>query len=334
MPHITIKDVASFAGVSVGTASMALNDSPKISESTRKKVWEVARKLDFSKNPYARSLSLNQSKTIGFLVTDLRNPYFGEMAGYLQDEINARGYSLMLGMCHESIAQQKMLAENFVNNGIDGMIVVPVAQKNPDLTHIYRLLERKFPLVFISGYYQGLSSNCIMSDLRKGSYELTKYLLETGRTHIVMITGQQDLVPSRERIAGMEQAYAEEGLELKPDQLYEAAALGLHAGYAATKEILARGRPDAITAINDILSMGVLNFLHEASISIPDGIAVAGYDDLEFSRILETPLTTVRQPLQQMCHESVDLLFRLMNGGMPEKEPVRLSPALIVRASS
>lgn len=332
--QVTIKDVAALAGVSVGTVSMVLNNSPKISMPTRDLVQQAVEKLDYKRNPYARSLSLSSSDLIGFLVTDLSNPFFGVMTGFLQKEVTDRGKSLMVGLTQESITQEKILVEKVLDHGADGLIIVPVAENDPDLSHLYKLANKKFPLVMISGYYQGFPGNCVMTDLAKGSYDLTKHLLETGHVSVTLISGLPQLVPSQERIKGFVQAHTEKGIRVSSQQIVTAGSLNFEGGFEVTKRIIKNGRPDAIIAINDVLAMGALSCLKTMNIAVPEEISIAGYDDLSFSGILETPLTTIRQPIHQMCTQAVDMLFELMNGGHSVKTPVLLEPNLVLRKST
>ena len=333
MARASIRDVAALADVSVGTVSMVLNNSNKVSIHTRMNVLDAIKKLNYKRNPYARSLSLNKSHNIGFIVTDLTNPYFGMMVGHLQQEVNSRENSLMLGMTENTVRLEKRLIESLVNSGVDGLIIVPAHERDPDIAHIHALLSQKIPTVFISSHYTGIESNCVMTDLAKGSYDMTRYLLETGHRNILYISGYRGLVLSELRIQGFVEAHRDMGLLVAPDQIVEADPI-FQGGYSAAKQALGAKRPDAIMAINDVLCMGVLSYLHEAGLSVPDDISVAGYDDLLYSGMLETPLTTVRQPIQEMCACAVEMLFHLIHGGETNPKPLLLAPTLIVRTST
>lgn len=328
----TIRDVAALANVSVATVSMVLNGSEKISEQTREKVLEAVQKMDYRRNPHARSLSSSKSFTVGLAMTDLTNPFFGMMVGHIQREIDARGYNLILGMTKNSAKQEKKLVEKFLDSGVDGVLIVPVHERNPNLAHIYELSRRNLPFVYISTYYPSTTASCVMTDLAKGSYDMTRFLLEKGQRDIVLISGYRELVLSEQRIQGFQQAHAEIGLTLKPDQIIEAEP-DFQSGYDAAREIIANRRPDAIMTVNDIMSMGVMAYLHEADIRVPEDVSVAGYDDLLFSSMLETPLSTIRQPIKEMCRQAVDMLFLQMEGGMQESKQVLLEPELIIRKS-
>lgn len=330
----TIKDVAQLADVSVGTVSMVLNNSNKVKHATKEMVLEAINKLQYKRNPYARSLSLSKSNTIGLVVTDLTNPYFGMTVEHIQKEVDLRNNSLMIGVSQDTIRIEKKAVEHLVSSGVDGLILVPAYVREPDLTHIYDLIARDFPLVFLSSYYSGVPAGCVMTDLAKGSYNMTRTLLMAGHKKILFIGGFRELVLSQKRLEGFIQAHCDFGFQVSPEQIIEVPLPNYQNGYEAAKAILSKCKPDAIMTINDVLSMGVLGYLHESGISVPDDISVAGYDDLIYSEMLETPLTTVRQPIKDMCAEAVNMLFTKINGGSLEQQTVLLEPQLTIRAST
>lgn len=334
MSGATIKDVAQLASVSVGTVSMVLNNSEKVKPETRVNVLRAVEKLNYKRNPYARSLSLNKSHTVGFIVTDLTNPYFGMIVEHLQREIDARANSLMIGVSQDMIRLEKKLVDRLVGNGVDGLIFVPAYAHNPELSHIYDLVSRRFPMVSLTTYYEGVPCGCVMTDLAKGSYDMTKYLLDAGYRDILFLCGFRELVLSKTRLEGFLRAHRDAGLSVRTDQIVEAPQANYQSGYEAAKEFLKRHTPDAIMSINDVLSMGVLGYLHEAGVRVPEDISVAGYDDLIYSGMLETPLTTVRQPIGEMCAAAADMLFSLIDGAEAPEQPVLLEPKLTIRAST
>lgn len=332
----TIRDVAALANVSVGTVSMVLNGSDKITEQTAKKVMDAVAKVNYRRNPHARSLSSSRSYTIGLAMTDLTNPFFGMMVGHLQREIDRHGYSLILGMTKNSVEQEKKLIEKFLDAGVDGVLIVPAHERNPELSHIYQLISHRMPFAYVSTYYTGTKGSCVMTDLAKGSYDLTKYLLDMNHKNIAFISGYRELVLSDQRIKGFIRAHRDRGIEIRYDQILETEP-DFQSGYDAARRVFERFRPDAIMTINDVMSMGVMAYLHEINMRVPEDISVAGYDDLLFSSMLETPLTTVRQPIKEMCRQAVDMLFGAIeedDGCRAEAKRVLLEPELMIRKST
>lgn len=328
----TIRDVARAANVSVGTVSMVLNRSDKVSEVTRQRVQGVIDALDYRRNPHARSLKLNKSCSVGFLVTDLSNPFFGSMVGAMQDEVNARDNALVLGMTQNRISQERRALERLVRDGVDGLIMVPAHERNPDTSHVREQIERGMPLVFISSYYVGVECGCVMTDLARGAYLLTRHLLEQGRRRIAFVGGYRTLALAELRIQGYVKAHAEAGVPVDEALILEGDPV-FEGGREAAEHLLALC-PDAIMGVNDLVGMGILSLLREKRVRVPDDIAVAGYDDLLFASMLETPLTTVRQPVKQMCACAAEMLFRQIEGAPGSAQSVLLEPTLVVRAST
>ena len=334
MGKVTIKDVATLAGVSVGTVSMVLNNSPKVSEEKRAIVHIAIEKLSYRRNPYARSLSLSTSRTIGFLAPGFTNPFFGAMAASLQNAVSKRGYSLMLGLTDKSSEQEARLVDQFLDHGVDGLLIIPVEEPNPKLNHIYNLIKTKFPCVFISSYYKGLKKNCVMTELYEGSYLMTSYLLDHEYKSLVLVAGNPEVITFQERINGFKQAFFDRGMIAKDSQIVEASGMSFQGGYDSISKVLSTLNPDAILAINDVMAMGIISSLKASGINVPEDVAVAGFDDLSISAIQETPLTTVRQPMDEMCNKAVDLLFDLINGNPGIEEPLYIQPEIVLRKST
>lgn len=310
MKKPTIKDVAALANVSVGTVSMTLNNSPKISDDTKKNVMEAVEKLGYRRDPFARSLSLSTSRTIGFLVPDLTNPFYGEMTGFLQQEIENRNHGMMLGLTNENSRQEAKLVDMMLDHGVDGLVIVPVLEESPRLKHLYNLLNTSFPVVFLGTYYKQMPINCVMADLSEGTYKITKRLIETGHSNIILISGSEKLVAFSERIKGFRQAFSEYGVAFDESRIVVIEGMSYKGGYSAIGDIYDRLKPDAIVAINDVMAMGVIGKLKSKGIRVPEDVSVAGYDDISISSIQETPLTTVHQPLKELCSKAIDMLFK------------------------
>ncbi len=333
MSGTTIKDVARAALVSVGTASMALNGKPGVNEETRERVIEIARNLNYKPNPYARFLTCKQTNIIGLIVTDITNPFFGNVINYVQRELSGNGYDIMLGISRGSIKEEKKIIQKFIDMQVDGVIVVPSHNPVSDTSHYTELEKVKIPACFITSYYPDINASCIMTDLRDGSYQLTKYLLENGHHRIVYLVGNLSVPVSSLRVDGYTFAYRDAGITHNPEWIITT-DVTLQGGYDGTRLVLSKFHPDAIITINDFMAMGVLKCLKENNIDVPRDISVAGYDDLIYSSMLETPLTTVHQPLEQICQRTVSLFLKELKKPDTIREKILLKPSLVVRASS
>lgn len=333
MAVVTIKDVAKAAGVSLGTASMALNGKEGVHEETRRRVLEVSRALGYRPNQYAKLLISKQTNTAGLIVTDISNPFFGLIIKRVEQELEAQGYGLMLGMSDGSISKEKKILRKFIDLRVDGVIIVPSHKQFPNISHLGELRERGVPLCFITTYYEDIDASCVMTDLSDGSYQLTRYLLNTGHKRLVYIMGNRATPVASLRAEGFQSAFHKAGMDPKRGEIVVDEAT-FEGGYHATDQLLKQSLPDAVLAMNDIMAMGVIKRLKEANVPVPDVVSVAGYDDLIYASLLETPLTTVRQPVDQMCARAVELLVNDMRGRQGAAEKILLKPSLVVRAST
>jgi len=334
MAVITIKDVAKTANVSVGTASMALNGKRSVNTLTKEKVLATAKNLGYHPNKYARLLNSKRTNVIGLIVTNIVNPFFGIITDNVQEELARKKYDVMLGISNDSISKEQDFVNKFIEMQVDGVILVPSSMQAPNISHLNALKEREIPFCYITTYYIDIPAPCVMTDLSEGSYQLTKHLLETGHKKIVYIVANRTIPASNLRVEGYLNAYRDGGVRFSPEWIYIAEP-SFKGGYNSTNTIL-KGKhfPDAILTMNDIMAMGVLKHLKENRIRVPEDISVAGYDDLIYTPLLETPLTTVQQPMEQMCRKAVDILINKIENPDCINEKVLLRPELILRNST
>lgn len=333
--NITIKDVAAYTGLSVGTVSMALNNSEKIAPKTKEIVAKAVAELGFRKNPFGKFLSTKTSKTIGCIVPDITNQFYGEMVAFLQQELEKRDYGLVIGFANENSVQESKLITQFIDRGVDGIISVPVADSKHDISQIKQLYEEDFPIVFIAAYYKDLPYYTVMADLEDGMYQLTKEFLNRGYRNIVCVVGDEELVPTGDRIKGFKKAFQDAGVELKHNSMIKANNVTYIGGYSAiVNEMFSRESPEVIFTINDIMAMGVINALRTRGKHIPEDIRVAGFDDISMASYLETPLTTVNQSVKEMCKQTVELLMQRINGETPDKGIRKIPTSVVIRASA
>lgn len=331
---VSIKDVAAYVGLSVGTVSMSLNNSEKIADKTKSIVKKAAEELGFKKNPFARSLSTQSSGMVGCIVPDLTNNFYGEMIAHLQADLAELGYGLVVGCSNESSRLENKLIEQFLDKGVDGIISVPVSEVEPDLTEIKKLIQRDYPIVFISSYYREIPRYTVMCDLKDGMYKLAKNMFEQGHRNFVIITGNKKLVPSGERVDGLMKAVKEFDIKVDDSNFIEADKVTFIGGYSAINDIYNEKKPDLVLAINDIMAMGIISSLKSQKVRIPEDVSVTGFDDIAIAAFQETPLTTVSQSLNQMSKRAVKLLLDRINKESQEFGVDRVPAEVVLRKST
>lgn len=304
---ISIKDVAKMANVSVATVSLALNNRKGVKPETARRIREVAEKLHYRPNQNARSLKTDKSRMIGLIVPEIENPFYASVVENIRAESEANGHMMLLGICNQSSEKEQYYVLDFISRGVDSIIIAPNIQLENDYRHFYTLQDEGIPYTFITAKYEGIAANCVMTDIYDGSYQLVEYLLDAGYHKIFLISVDRRIMAAYLRINGYRDAYKKAGLEYKEDWIYTTLPDFKHGSDIAHQ--IVDLQPDAIITINDILSLGVLKFLKDKNIRVPGEIAVAGYDDILFASLAETPLTTVRQPIPQLCKKAVEIVL-------------------------
>ncbi len=333
MGRTTIKQIAQATGVSTAAASFALNNKPGVSEETKQRVLAAAKELNYFIDENARSLKTKKSGYLGLIVTDIRNPFFAGIVHEFNRYAEHMGYRVLLGISNDSIKKEAEYIRLFVAKGVEGIAIVPSIENGKSPAHLEPLEKLGIPFVFCSTFYEGVKANCVMTDLRDGQKQMIRYLLGKGMKKIFLLTAPKNLALSRLRIEGFKQAYVEAGETFEEDWVVEIFP-NFEQGYAITEQLW-RLRPDAIATINDFMAMGVLKALQDMGAKVPYDISVTGYDDLLYSSLLETPLSTVKQPMEEMCRYSVDLLLEhIQSDGTDTRETLFLPPVLKIRNST
>jgi LacI family transcriptional regulator len=239
----------------------------------------------------------------------------------------------MLGITKGSITTEEHFVKKFIDMQVDGVLIVPSHKQVPNVIHLQSLEKQKIPFCFITAYYPGVNAPCVMTDLSEGSYQLTSHLLATGHRKIICIVANRDIPVSNLRLEGYLRAFRESAHQFSSEWIVISEP-SFQGGYDAAKGLTKGRRPDAIITMNDIMAMGVLQFLKKEKIRVPQDISVAGYDDLLYALLLETPLTTVGQPIAPMCQKAVELILKKISTPDEINQKILLQPHLVIRHST
>ena len=333
---VTLKDVAREAGCSEATASLVINNKPGVHESTRKKVLIAVSKLGYEPNTFARSLASKKSKTIGLLVTDIENPFFGSLVHHISQNVRHHGYALIVTTSNDDSKLEQEALQSFLSRRVDGLIAVPTQQSVEDRAAYASFITRRIPLVFTTSYYLQVPADRVLTDYAQGSYALTSHLLSFGHRSIVLLIGSDQQAPiNRDRIRGAREAYEEQHLDPSLLQLVACDQPTFADGYKTTIRLLTENdRPDAIMAINDVIALGAKKAVENMNLRVPQDISIGGYDDVIYASLLETPLTTVRQNIPAIAQASVETLLKRIQAPDRPLETILLAPELIVRKTT
>lgn len=330
-----LSDVAQRAGVSTATASLVFNNRPGVNATTRRTVMRAAAELGYVPNNVARRLATNKSQTIGLIVTDIENPFFGCLTRYIDEQARRNRFSVLLALSRDDPELEDQIIKTFIGECVDGIIVVPTQFARREFSSYENLRKRGLPFVFSTTYYPGFDGDCVMADLELGSYRLTRYLLELGHRDIAFLAGADRNAPiTKLRVNGCRRAHAERGLALDPARIVSCARPDFQSGYLEAQRLLGGTRPDAVMTINDLVALGAQKALKEAGCSIPKDISLAGYDDVIFASISDLHFTTVRQDIPEIARLSVELLIGRILGGTQKPVRTLIAPELMVRDST
>lgn len=331
---VSVRDVASLAGVSVGTVSNVLNRPEKVSASTVARVQQAVLELGFVRNEAARQLRAGQSHSIGLIVLDVRNPFFTDVARGAEDRAAEGSLSVLLGNSDEKPEREGAYIDLFQEQRVHGVLISPLSE---DLTRLRTLRERGTPTVLVDREDEAQEFSSVSVDDVAGGYMAVRHLLDLGRRRIAFVGGPQEIRQVSDRLRGAQKAIDEVyGASL---EVVDSGGLTVLHGRAvgeALRDRAAFARPEAVFAANDLLAFGVLQALTMlGAVRVPQDVALIGYDDIDFAAAAVVPLSSIRQPSALIGSTAVDLLLREAAGGDEfVREQIVFQPELVVRAST
>ncbi|MFE7788261.1 LacI family DNA-binding transcriptional regulator [Streptomyces sp. NPDC057460] len=322
--RVTIADVAREAGVSKTTVSRVINTKGEVDGSTAARVREVIAQLGYVPSSGAVGLARGSSRTVGMLVPSLTWPWMGEVLQGVVDTVEAADYGLLLFTCNRGAESVERFTSQVSARAFDGLVVV---EPENTLDHLTALHRGGLPIVLIDdrGHHPEFPS--VVTTNHEGGASAARHLLAAGRTSPLVLTGPQDFGCVRDRLDGFR--------SVLPTDLVVHGDFTELCGRQAVEQLIAEGAQfDSVFAHNDISAAGVLRALRAAGRSVPDDIAVVGFDDIPMAEHTEPPLTTVRQPTRQMGETAARLLLSHLGGTATPDGPVVLPTELVVRLSA
>jgi len=329
----TITDVARRAGVSVATVSRVINDTKFVSPELRQRVLQAMKELDYQPNLLAGSLRRRETHTIGLIVPDTANPFFGELAKGAEDVGFQNGYNVILCNSDYNLERERAYVEVLQAKQVDGLIFIPCSAETG---HVRQLLAKmRNPVVTADRQTPELVADSITADNRAGGRLAAQHLLALGHRRIGCIERPKYLPHIQDRIIGFCEVLEEWGLAI-PDELRARGGFSFEDGVRAARQLLSLpAPPTAIFAYNDIMAIGALRAAREMGLHVPDDLAVVGFDNIPVASFVTPQLTTVDQPNYHIGALAAQLLIGRLSGEI-EGEPQRrvLDVKLIVRESS
>jgi LacI family transcriptional regulator len=331
---VGIKDVARQAGVSVGTVSNVINRPEMVAEETRSRVQSVISRLGYIRSESARQLRAGASRIVALLVLDMGNPFFVDVAGGAERTARQAGLGVMVCNSAQSTSEEVEYLSLFAEQRVRGVLVTPA---DPSGRSLDVLRRQGIPFVLVDRVSADAAVCSVSVDDVVGGRLAVQHLIAAGHRSIVYVGGPADWPQVRDRRAGALAALEEAGLPSTALTVVTAERLDVPAGRDAGARLLGLApRPTAVFCANDLLALGVLQAVFAARISVPDDMAIVGYDDIQFAAAAAVPLTSVRQPAVAMGRLAAEMLLEETNGEAAEHthRQVVLQPELVVRGSS
>ena len=331
---VTLDDIARMANVSKATVSRVLNQSDKgVGEETRKRVQQVIDELEYRPSLLARGISISKTKTIGVIIPDITNPFFSEISQKIAAYAAKRKYTVLFCTTDDSAEKEEQCISVMITKHVDGVILASVM---PDQTQThFRFQKYGIPCVFIDRKIPQMEqSGGVYVDNEYAFFMATEYLIRNQNRRIAFLSGPILVSTSKERIEGYRYALKAHGIPIDP-QLMIVGDHSIETGYHAILEMNQKLVPySAVLASSDIIAMGAIKALKQLGVKIPQEVEVIGFDNIEFAELIDPPLTTMEQPIDELAHRAVVMLMQLIQNIPLKEQNIRLESRLIYRKTT
>ncbi|RIX50018.1 LacI family transcriptional regulator [Paenibacillus nanensis] len=331
---VTIYDIANKANVSAMTVSRVINNTGRVSDKTRAKVKKVMQELNYVPNQMARSLVLQQSKTLFLLITDITNPFYTTLSRGAEDAARKHGYNLLFGNSDENLSKESEYINTILSTRVDGVLLAPAG--DPSAAHLERLLERNVPFVLIDREVPGIQSDIVQGDSKEASKKLMEHLLSYGHRNIALVNGSSSISSARDRLQGYNEMLKLHDLSANERYIFETSfgPFKDQSGLMAWLDQL-HPFPTAFLAGNNVLAMELLHALRSRGLQVPEDVSVVCFDDFGMYSDLDPFITVAAQQAYQFGYLGMQLLIERITDreeAGPQKKII-LPAEIIVRRS-
>jgi DNA-binding LacI/PurR family transcriptional regulator len=327
----TLADVAAYASVSPKTVSNVVNNRPYITEETRAKVRHAISALGYRPSALARSLVTGRTNTIGIVIPDVSNPFFGQAILGCERVLSESGYHTVLGDTGESVEEERRYLDTLTAKGVDGLIIWggQIALKE-----VFGITAGRVPIITVDSAIENLEGNVTAVNVNNenGATEAVQHLISSGRRRIGHLAGPACRLTARKRQNGYGKALSAAGIELDPCLIIEGPP-SIRGGYRSALRLLENQKLDALFCYNDLMAIGSIVACNHLGISIPADLALIGFDDITVSALITPSLTTVHIAQYELGRRAGTLLLDRLHGRETEPKSVDFPVELRVRNS-
>ncbi len=330
---VSIRDVASRAGVSIATVSRAVNRIPTVDPELAARVWRAIEEVGYLPNTQARALVSGRSHMLGLIVSEITNPFFPELVQEFENLAVAQGYEVLIGSTNYSPERTASLIRRMLQRNVDGVAVMTFGIEE-DL--VQKLVEREFPLVFVDAGPDLPNIRVVKVNYGEGIRQGVQHLAALGHRSIAFISGPLRLRSAVARRDAFLKSMAELGLTAPAEHIVEGDHT-MEGGMAAMERLIALAElPTAVLCSNDMTAIGVLHALYKTTHTVPQDISVVGFDDIHLAQFMLPPLTTVQMSCKDLAEAAVEALRAGIEREHPRaaKKEWHISTRLVVRQST
>jgi len=306
-----IRDIARAAGVSSTTVSRVLNGTGYVKDETKALVLKTMKEFNYTPSAVARSLSKNETNTIGVIIPDIENPFFGEVIKGISSLADERNLNIILCDTNENVLKEIKFLNMLKEQRISGIIVTPTNDINEANNQQLSVLENMgIPIVLVDRDVKHSNFDGVFIDNIQGAYEATSALIKEGHKKIAIITGPVSSKPGRDRLTGYKKALRMNDIELNEGYLFYG-DFKLDSGYQCTQEILKmKDRPTAILVCNNMMNLGCIKAIYENKLRIPKDMAIIGFDEVKMLDVVGLNISVVSRPNIDMGKTAMELLLK------------------------
>lgn len=332
---LTLKDIAKELGISVSTASRALKEHPDIADDTIKMVKEFAEKHHYVPNILAVNFRKNRTYNIGLIVPELVHHFFSTVISGAIDGAKKLGYNVLVSQSNDLLADEATACRTMLASSVDGLLI-SISNETLEADHLREFLEEGKPVVQFDKITDHLNTPKIIVDDFEGAYQAVKHLIDQGYKKVAHIRGRREVKNANERALGYQKALEDHQMEQSSDWVKDCVHINEQEGYDFSKELMeSQNPPDAIFCITDLVALGVLKYLKEKQIAVPEEVGVVGFSNWKLAEIVNPGLSSVDQHGYEMGERSIVKLIQLIKDqNTNNEEIIEIKTKLIVRGSS
>lgn len=328
---VTVKTLAQELNISIATVSKALNDSYEISHETKQKVWDLAKKLKYERNPSASNLRSNKTKTIAVIVPEIANNFFSLAINGIEEIARKRDYHVLIYQTHENSEIEIAFTDSLLSGRVDG-ILISVASSTVNSEH-FRELVKRIPVVFFDRTIEDIDAVKITTDDYESAYNATEHLIENGCKKIAYLCALNNLTTGKKRLSGYQEALKAHDLAFN-NHLIVNYDNNIDTNYENIRNLITKQKPDAIISSIEELALPCYYVCRSLNLTIPKDLKIISFSNLGTAPLLNPSLTTITQPAFEIGREAAGFLFKILDNKPFDTDEIPILKSVLIKRES